>query len=232
MHCCGKKSPPVEECPGIIRDSGELVWVGPIRSPAWDQIDNQSNGIIGQRLKCTKGLWTLDGDEIETGDEGVKVCALIESATIGWIKWGEDGIEDRDICRPADNFVPKFQCPEGWNPYTALTFVRVDEGGQGQLCTFTSSSWGGKKALTKLISQYRLMRYVRFPICVLETKPRNDKNGNIDPVFKVVGWADRSNFGDICGVPAVAAPMPPDPALPAPKQGEPASEIINDEIPF
>src|SRR5262245_21501864 len=117
---------------------------------AWDEIDNQNSGLIGQHLKCSKGLWTLDGEEIETDDDGVKVCVLMESATVGWVRWQDKKIVEREIGRISDGFVPRSQCPEGWNPYTAITCVRADEGNTGQLVTFASTSWGGKKALNAL----------------------------------------------------------------------------------
>jgi hypothetical protein len=197
---------------------------------AWDALDAQNNGIIGQHLKCARGLWLLDGDEIETGDEGVRLCVIMTSATIGWVLWDDGRIADTKTGRPASGFVPPF-CPEGWNPYTALTCVRADEGNEGQLCTFTSSSWGGRKAFNGLVSQYCMIGKSRFPICTLETRPKGDKNGNIDPVFKVVGWQAKDGLAAIC--PADDTAPPATPQLPAPQvQKVTAAELISDDLPF
>jgi hypothetical protein len=103
----------------------------------------------------------------------------------------------------------------------------------GCLGTFTSTSFGGGTAVEDLIPQYRMQGKRSFPISSLMTKARGDQYGNIDPVFKIEGWAPRSKFDAILGPAPTEAP-----AIEAPEtKAEPAAkrtsaEIIDDEIPF
>jgi hypothetical protein len=200
---------------------------------AWDQTGDMSNGIEGAHLKCAKGTWLLDDERIEIGESGIKICVIMESATVGEILWRDHKIVDRNVGRIADGHTPPRQITEGWNPYVAFQAVRADEGHLGELVTFTSSSWGGRYAFQSLVNPFRLKGRQQFPICLLATKERGDANGNIDPVFRIVGWSDRGNFQDLLApepAPAIAPPTAPV-LLPTPKQ--PAlAEIIKDDIPF
>jgi hypothetical protein len=58
----------------------------------------------------------------------------------------------------------------GWNPYSSVLLIDPD----GLVCTFTSSSWGGKTALTDLIPQYRLRGQKSFPVVQLSSKARGN----------------------------------------------------------
>ena len=50
---------------------------------AWDEAGDMGNGIEGQHLKCAKGHWLLDKEDVETGDDGLKICVIMDSATVG-----------------------------------------------------------------------------------------------------------------------------------------------------
>jgi hypothetical protein len=195
---------------------------------AWDETGNMSNGIEGQHLKCAKGRWLLDDNEIVTGEAGIKIGIVMESAIVGEVLWQERKIADRHVGLIAHGHVPLRQISEGWNPYVAFQAVRADEGHIGELVTFTSSSWGGRFAFQAIVNPYRLKQRRQFPICLLMTKERGDANGNVDPVFKIVGWSDCQNFQEL-----LPAPIEPQAAKIsfAPKQPS-SAELIDDDIPF
>jgi hypothetical protein len=195
---------------------------------AWDETGDQGNGILGEHLKCAKGKWLLNDTEVEVGEGGAKICVIMDSSVVGEVLWSDGKIADRRVGRIADGFVPPRNVEDGWNPYIAFQAVRADDEHLGELVTFTSSSWGGRFAFQNLVNPYRLKQRKQFPLCVLETKPRHDVNGNIDPVFKIVAWSDRENFLEL---------LPPPVERPAaigfsPKPAALATTALNDEIPF
>jgi hypothetical protein len=156
---------------------------------------------------------------------------IITSATTGQILWRNGIVVERDIGRLEDGFAPPGQIRDGWNPYTSFQVVSADSDSFGQLMTYTSSSWGGRRALQNLVSMYRLKGRRQFPICTLETKVRkNDKNGNIDPVFKVIGWSDRGNFGELLALPDASGGGAP--AIEHQPAKTSTAELIGDNIPF
>jgi hypothetical protein len=194
---------------------------------AWDETGNMGNGIEGQHLKCAKGTWLLDDVEI---DNDARICVIMESATVGEVRWHDRRIVDRNVGRISDGFVLPKQITEGWNPYVAFQAVRADEENLGALVTFTSSSWGGRFAFQGLVNPYRLKQRRQFPICKLGTKERGDDNRNIDPVFKIIGWSDKNNFQELLAPEIEALPAPEAIAF-APKPVA-LAEVLDDEIPF
>jgi len=203
-------------------------------SDAWDIISDSVNGIEGQHLKCAKGRWLLDDNEIITGDDGLRICVVMETATVGEVLWQDHKIAERNIGRVQDGFQFPDVLTDGWNPYVAVMAVRADAGHVGDLLTFTSSSWGGRRAFQSLVNPYRIMGKRRFPICTLGTKTRNDENRNIDPTFRIVGWSNRGNFAELVPVeqPPAAIAAPPKTAAELIGDYIPTAELIDDEIPF
>jgi hypothetical protein len=195
---------------------------------AWDETGDMGNGIEGQHLKCAKGTWLLDDTEIETGDNGLKICVIMDTATVGQVLWRDHKIVERDVGRISDGFVPPRQISENWNPYVAFQAVRADDGHLGEPVTFTSSSWGGRYAFQSLVNPYRTKERRQFPICVFSTKERGDENRNIDPVFKIVSWSDRGHFQELLPPPIAPAA---DAIAYSPKPSA-LAEVIDDEIPF
>ena len=49
----------------------------------WDEVGDQGNGILGAHLKFAKGRVFLDGAEIGIGDDGIRFCVIMDSATAG-----------------------------------------------------------------------------------------------------------------------------------------------------
>src|SRR5438105_656991 len=95
---------------------------------AWDVAGDSGNGIEGQHLKCAKGTWLLDDKEIKTGDDGVKICIIMETAAVGYVLWRDQKIVERNTGRLSDNYPAPTPAslPTGWNPYTAVMGVRAD----------------------------------------------------------------------------------------------------------
>jgi hypothetical protein len=195
---------------------------------AWDETGDQGNGIEGSHLKCAKGRWLLDDAEIETGENGFKLCLILDTTIVGEILWQDQKIVEREIGRIADGFIPPKRVQPGWSPYVAFQGVRADDEHLGELVTFTSSSWGGRYAFQSLVNPFRLKQRMQFPIAILGTKERGDANGNIDPVFKIVGWSNRENFQELLPPPVEAQAA----IAFAPAAKKAAAEIVNDEIPF
>jgi hypothetical protein len=50
-------------------------------------------------LKCAKGRWLLDEQDIPTGNTGAKICVIMESASTGQVLRQDSKIVERDIGR-------------------------------------------------------------------------------------------------------------------------------------
>ena len=199
----------------------------------WQEALNASGGIDGIHVKFVKGHWSFDDDPVQTGNEGVRICILMETAQHGSVLWDDRTIVDRRLQRYTD--VPPSREPPkpGWAPYTQCQAVGASGNYVDQQLTFSSSSWGGRNAFYSLIARTHLRGKREFPICTLGSKPKkNDPNGNFDPTFTVVGWAPRSDFTPM---------LPPDDEPPltggavariASAKFGGASDTINDDAPF
>jgi hypothetical protein len=141
----------------------------------------------------------------------LKVAVLISTATHGAVKWEDNVIKDRRLAAYDDTPPNDIGVPDGWSPYTQFLCVGADEDHRGQLMTFTSSSWGGRKAFASLIGPYIRTDKRAFPICFLGAKPKkNDVNGNIESTLTAVDYAPCSGFANLVEPPQrVAALAPP-----------------------
>jgi hypothetical protein len=175
----------------------------------WQEALNDSGGIEGVHIKCAKGVWTFDDDVVETGDGGVQICIVMESALHGQVRWEDRKIVEREVERYEDAAPSTELLDDDWSPYTQVQCVGVDAAHVGRLMTFTSSSWGGRRAFSALLGPYVRKGRREFPICTLGTRPKkNDPNGNIDPTFAVVGWAPRADFAEMLPAPTVTLEAP------------------------
>jgi hypothetical protein len=195
----------------------------------WQQTLDQHGGIEGLHLKCAKGTWKLDDFDLETGDNGLKVCVLMPTAKRGAVLWGEERtISEQRVGRYEAGFVEQ-KITSPWSPYTSFLGVCADKDHRGQLITFTSSSWGGRSAFEKLIGPYVGRGKTHFPVCTLGSKPMaHDPNGNIDPVFSIADWAPRGGFEELLPPPVNLLEAPHPAELPKPR----TVDIIDDDIPF
>jgi hypothetical protein len=192
------------------------------KSDPWQEAVNDSGGIQGLLLKFARRSWTVDDEAVQTGDDGVRICILMETALHGSVLWSNDRtIINRRLNRYAAVAPSREPLENGRSPYTQFQCVGASGNYVGQLMTFSSSSWGGRHAFQALIRPYLQRGKREFPICTVGSRPKkNDVNGNFDPVFTIVGWAPRDDF---------AAILPPDDE-PPPSSARAAP--IDDDAPF
>jgi hypothetical protein len=84
---------------------------------AWDVLADQSNGIVGERLKCAKGKWLLDDAPVS---DNLKIVVIMDSATLGEVLWVGGQIAEHHVGRIADGFIPRRQLTDGYNPHTSF----------------------------------------------------------------------------------------------------------------
>jgi len=184
--------------------------------------------IVGMLLKFTKGKWVA-GQDNERLDEGTRLIANMDALLVGWQRW-EDGRPAEQVMGPlVEGFKPpsrselSFNDPDEWElneangnrrdpwVYTHLMVMKAP-GKRGQLYTFTSNSAGGKTAVGSLSRAYgeeMRERPDEYPIVELHAGSyphRNPAIGDVDvPEFKLVGWANKSEFD---AAKEAAAPAP------------------------
>jgi hypothetical protein len=183
---------------------------------------SQGNDIIGNHWKHSgkTGNYYENDEQIDPRVlEIIRLAVIMPLAVTGAVLWCDQKIVEKNTGRLCDGFVAPRQIPPGWNPYVGLVCVRADKEGRGQLLTFTSTSWGGKKALHTLIRPYMIRGGDFFPVISLGSHPRGDEYNTQDPVFKIEekGWTARSHFAELLGehVPQLEA-TPTGPRLAAP----------------
>jgi hypothetical protein len=185
----------------------------------------------GALLQCRKGKWTLDDASVETGPNGLKAVVLMDSAVVGEVSFDDAGEKiNENVGRIEDGFMPPARLTPGYSPSTSVVALGLDEAHLGQAMTFRASSWGGRRAFGALIGGYVRFRQRVFPVVTLGAATRERGGNDVeDPLFNVVEWRPRRDFG--------GGDDPP-PQLPAPEplmtitSGKPAARPIDDDIPF
>jgi hypothetical protein len=178
---------------------------------------------VGFDLSCAKGHWRYDGGEPEPGERFV---IIMTSWQDGEIKWEERRPKEIKTNLVVNDGLWGRPTP-GLSPYTSVMVVNK----LGCIGSFTSSSYGGHNAVKALVPQYRMLGQRSYPVTELETAPRNDEYGNVDPRFKIVGWAPRSAFAAITGDMEDGAPAKAIGVF-APEDTRKSTDIINDDIPW
>ena len=142
-----------------------------------------------------EGTLDLDGEPAD----GLTICVLVPTARHGQRQFRDGvGVKYRSMQLYINKAPPDERLEFGWDPFTQFQAIAQDEGHAEQVLTFTSTSWGGRNALEDLSGAYLSKGERQFPICALGLRPKkNDPNGNIDPVFRVVGWKAASDFADM-----------------------------------
>ncbi|HEY8124550.1 MAG TPA: hypothetical protein VIF88_03910 [Methylocystis sp.] len=230
------------------------------RTDGFDRRGDASSDAEGEVLQHNgkTGVFSLDGQPIEVGEDGLKIAMIMDTGVVGEIYFEDRTVTGRRLGRLIDGFdAAPFPLDEGWSPSTSVLAVGADEEHFGRLYTFRSASWGGRRAFDKLINPWRRKNRSAFPIVTLESQEkRGDVHHNFAPVFKIVGWSARGHFRELIGEPvedqaALAAPAKPAPepidelagraAKPAPivtsgpqfrESGRRLSEDPDDSIPF
>jgi hypothetical protein len=210
---------------------------------------------VGDDLKFKKGKWTKSvGDkDIEIG--GTMTFAVdVLSYKRGWIKWVDRKPVHKLIGRPVDGFVspvrdrlddnnenrwPRNSKGEPQDPWQETFSIVKRDLSDGRLCTFTTTSYYGSRALGALLKTYT--RDVKkhpgmMPVVLLlsETRPTTNYGDVEAPLLKVVDWQP---FGDDASPPGMKLLAPTLPkvqqVLPPPsKQTKTLGDDMSDEVPF
>jgi hypothetical protein len=196
-------------------------------------------GIVGRLVACKKGDWSIgkDGDQLK---EGTRFLIVVPTMRRGWVKFGPDGVVDRDMGLVADNFLVKHRHALGdldealWekgpdgsprDPWARNYSVQMVEMAppHGD-ATFVGSSFGAHIMLQEVCRTYAAEMHAypdQFPVMGITTKTRQSKSfGPIkDPWLDLVGWASvddvRSGKKAAAGAPGKAK----------------AGDVIRDEVP-
>lgn len=208
---------------------------------------------VGDDLRFKKGKWTKT-----IGDEETKIGATTPFATDmrsykrGWIKWVDRKPVFKAIGRPIDCFVSpaRDRLPDRdenrWprdakgvtqDPWQENFSIVMRDLGDGRLCTFTTTSWFGSKALGALLNAYvrdQKNHPGLMPVVVLssETKPTTNY-GDVDaPLFKIVDWQPFGEGASPPGMRLSPPPLPPVQELLPPNKQKFSGNEMDDEIPF
>ena len=193
--------------------------------------------IRGTLLKFTDRRWTA-GKEAAPVEDGTRLVALATSAM--WVRW-EDGkpaeyrmrepgrrLPNRDELDHLDESLWE-EGPGGepQDPWRNTRLVYLVDPRTAEAYTFSTSSWGGRSAVTDLGDQIVRMRSARpdaVPIVELRSAEMPTRFGRKSkPLFKIVGW----KMADA----AEAAPV--ERVLPAAKaEQQLGRREMDDEIPF
>jgi hypothetical protein len=184
-----------------------------------DQVSQRS--IVGKLLKFSKGDFLM-GEDNEEVEEGSQFVANMDELMVGWIRWADSKPTDQIMGRVAEGYQPQRRNELGdndkaqweideqgrerdpWQFSNYLIMKKPGEAGDDALFTFTTSSRGGLNAIGELCKTYgkeMRQRPDEFPIVALEVGSYQHSNkayGRIKfPIFKVVGWAGKSEFADL-----------------------------------
>jgi hypothetical protein len=209
---------------------------------------------VGDDLRFKKGKWVKTvGDKEVVITATMSFAADVRSYKRGWIKWLDRKPVHKIIGRPVDGFVSplrerlgdldetrwprdnKGQPQDPWQENFLIVMRNLDD---GRLCTWTTTSWYGQKALGTLLNKY--VRDAKahpgmMPVVLLSSEKRETANyGEVDaPVLTVVDWKP---FGESASPPGMRLQQPPLPSvqelLPPSKQTTKAFGEMDDEIPF
>jgi hypothetical protein len=208
---------------------------------------------VGDDLRFKKGKWTKGG-----GDGDVEVSATapfavdVPSYKRGWIKWVDRKPVHKLIGRPIDGFVSPVRDRLGdlneskwsrnnrgepkdpWEENFSMVMRGLDD---GRLCTFTTTSYYGSRALGALLKTYahEMKKHPgMMPVVLLSSETKATQSfGDVEaPLFKIVDWQP---FGEGASPPGARRPQPQLPkvqqVLPPP-QPVAIGDDMSDEIPF
>ena len=169
--------------------------------------ETQASAIAGDILKFVKGRW-YRGEEKKLVEPDLRLLCNMHEIWSGWVRWFKGKPVEHRIRRLIDN-PPKLSRndlghldeklwetdPSGnpkdpWAMTDRLVMKDIDT---DDLLTFSTSSWGGRKALGKLCRAFDRDHRgdsTVFPVVQLGVVTRqHDTYGPIDePSFEIVGW--------------------------------------------
>src|SRR5262245_11196466 len=190
------------------RKQGQALTTPPPADDGWSDAASEAaeRTIRGTLLKFADWRWT-SGKEATPVEDGTKLVAL--ATTAGWVRW-ENGKPAEYRMRQPGRRLPdreelghddESEWEEGpggdpKDPWQNTRWVYLVDPVTAEAFTFTTSSWGGRGAVTELGDQIARMRSVHpdaVPIVELRAAEMPTKYGRKSkPVFKVVGWKSAS----------------------------------------
>jgi hypothetical protein len=158
--------------------------------------------IKGTLLKFSEWNWSKgkEGTHIE---EGTELIAL--DCAAAWVKWSEGKPVEYKLRTPGRRLSEREELgdverdnweagPDGTpkDPWQNTRFVYLIDPVSAEAFTFSTSSWGGRGAVSDLADQIQRVRYSRpgaVPVVELRAAPMLTRFGKKSkPFFKVVDW--------------------------------------------
>jgi hypothetical protein len=169
--------------------------------------ETQASAIAGDLLLFKQGVWFIGEDQKEV-KPNFKFIANMNEIWVGYVRWFNKSPVEHQLVRLIDGLpIPQRNelghLDEGaWetdatgepkDPWSRTQRMVMKDVSNGNLATFTTSSWGGSKALGKLAGDFDSHSREHpdcYPVVQLTTETRKSKEyGPIpEPRFKVVDW--------------------------------------------
>lgn len=169
-----------------------------------------STPIVGKLLKFSKGDWMVGDDEVAPG---TRFIANMPSILLGWILWEDNkpieqlmGLleqrhrpQKRDTLGHDDESLwPLDTNGKPQDPWQETNYLVLKAADGDQLYTFSTSSAGGRGAISKLCRDYGTKRRM-YPGKLPIVEVRVDKYKHKDPT---IGWIKVPEFAIVGFVPA------------------------------
>ena len=209
---------------------------------------------VGYDLKFVKGVWhRRAGDtKIEISSTAPFIADML-SYRRGWICWRDGGKPLKLMGRIVDGFIspvrdrlgdlkesewPRDKKGVARDPWQENFALVLRDTTADELCTWTTTSWFGQKALGALLSAY-VGDYNNHPGCMpvvllsSENKSTTSYGDVAAPVFKIVDWKPFGEGASPPGSPLLApAALPVQQELLPPAKRQALRVDMDDEIPF
>jgi hypothetical protein len=196
-----------------------------------------ARAIEGTLLRFSKGdyLAGASTDAIEVA-LGTRFVAVMDSLTIGWLRWENNLPTDPRMGLVIDGFQPPRRSELGdhdkelWetddegtprDPWQFTNYIEMHKIEGGEVYTFTTASKGGLGAIGELSKTYGKNLRQRpddYPVVELDVgsyQHRDRSRGRIKyPIFKVVNWVNKNgpSTNDASGAEPPKTPPPVKPA--------------------
>jgi hypothetical protein len=175
----------------------------------WDAVPDRDSGMIhGRIIKFADGYYTIS-ESTEPANGRVLVVAGVVPA---WVKWRdgkpvEHRITQSRMPHPEREDLPDLDqndWPAGLDgqpadPWQDTRYLYLADPQTGEEFTFTTSSWGGRRAIADLRNQIANIRYANqgaIPVIRLDTDKMKTRFGlKPKPLFTVVAW--RGGAGEV-----------------------------------
>ena len=200
------------------------------------------NDMVGEPLKFKQGIWRKKVASTGNVLTDYVVVEQLEQFVVdilsykhGWIRWRDKRPTHKYMGRKVDRWpLPKReQLPEKdvafgeEDPWQQTHTIVMRELATGSLFTYGTTSWGGKKALSKLIGVYRenaKKHPGQMPIVYLGSIEKMGEKGVYEaPTLEVCDWQP---FGDGASPPG----NPPDVPPPLPRLTDESDEVMVDDV--